>query len=408
MAILDFGALAEASVVLFGIFGLILAFLARDVDRWPKRLSFALLASSIAGGALALLERVVTQYPVSLPVRRAVYISEMLIKPLPTVLVAAYLLYSCGEDPRKSTVMRLLCALTAAGLAAGLIALFTGEIGIAPDNAVQGGLWSTMYFALILAVVPISLIALIRRWERLAKVQRVIFLVCFLTTTSLQLILIELYLMTGLVQRYLAERDEATRQRTRVAVAQMRPHFIYNTLMSVYYLCPQDPPKAQGVIKDFTRYLQKNFNAIATEDTIPFEQELEHTRAYLAVEQACFENHLFVEFDTPNINFRLPPLTLQPIVENAVKHGLTPELEPLYVSVVAQEVAQGVQITVEDTGPGFAPSDDDAPQLTLRNIRQRLKAMCGGTLEIEPREAGGTRVTLFIPRTDEAIERRTK
>ena len=119
------------------------------------------------------------------------------------------------------------------------------------------------------------------------------------------------------------------------------------------------------------------------------------------MEQACFEGHLFVEFDTPTLFFKLPPLTLQPIVENAVKHGLTPELEPLYVSIVTQEVAQGVQITVEDTGPGFAPSDDDAPQLALSNIRERLKTMCNGTLEIEPREACGTRVTLFIPRKDD-------
>ena len=401
MATLDFGALGEASAVLFGICGLILAFLARDIDRWPRGLCIALLASTVASGALSLMERAILQYPDSLLLFRGLYIAESLIKPLPSLLMFAFLLYSCGEDPRRSAIMRVLCVLTAAGNAAGLAALFTGKLGGAPDFAVQFAPSTILYFVLGLAVVPISVIALILRRKKLTRIQRVMFLICFLTTYSLQLILVELYLMTGLVRRYLAERDEVARQRTRVAVAQMRPHFIYNTLMSVYYLGPQDPVKAQGVIKDFTRYLQKNFNAIATEDTIPFEQELEHTRAYLAVEQACFEGHLFVEFDTPNINFRLPPLTLQPIVENAVKHGLTPELEPLYVSIVTQEAAQGMRVIVEDTGPGFAPSDDDAPQLALSNIRERLKTMCGGTLEIEPREAGGTRVTLFIPRKDD-------
>ena len=400
MAMLDFGALTEASAVLFGVFGLILAFLARDIDRWPKELCFALLAASVATSVLALLERVMLQYSNSLSLFRGVFIAEALVKPLPSLLVFAFLLYCCGEDPRRSTIMRLVCALTAAGIAVGMVVLFTGQFGGPPDYAIQHTPLTVLYLALVFAIVPISVIALILRWKKLTGIQRAMFLICFLTTNSLQLILLELYMIVGLVRRYLAERDEVARQRTRVAVAQMRPHFIYNTLMSVYYLCPQDPLKAQGVIKDFTRYLQKNFNAIATEDTIPFEQELEHTRAYLAVEQACFEGHLFVEFDTPNINFRLPPLTLQPIVENAVKHGLTPELEPLYVSVVTQDVAEGVQITVEDTGPGFAPSDDDAPQLALSNIRERLKTMCGGTLEIEPREAGGTRVTLFIPQKE--------
>ena len=401
MAILDFSALTEASAVLFGVFGLILAFLARDIDRWPRGLCFALLAASVASGVLALLEMVVLQYPNSLFLFRCVFIAEALVKPLPSLLGFAFLLYCCGEDPRRSTVMRLVCALTVAGIAAGLVVLFTGQLGGAPDYDIQFNPLTVLYLTLVFAIVPISIIALILRWKKLTQVQHVMFLICFLTTNYLQLILLELYMMTGLVRRYLAERDEAARQRTRVAVAQMRPHFIYNTLMSLYYLCPQDPLKAQGVIKDFTRYLQKNFNAIGSEDTIPFEQELDHTRAYLAVEQACFEGHLFVEFDTPVMFFKLPPLTLQPIVENAVKHGMTPELEPLYVSVVTREVSQGVQVVVEDTGPGFAPSDDDAPQLALSNIRERLKTMCGGTLEIEPREAGGTRVTLFIPRKDD-------
>ncbi len=398
--ILDFGALTELSAVLFGMFGLIVAFLARDVDRWPKRLCLALMTSAVASGALALLERVVTLYPSSLLFSRAVFLSEMLVKPLPALLVLAYFLSCTGEDIQRSMVMRLLCALTAAGLAAGIMALFSGEIGAALEFSLSKGLWSVLYFALIIAVVPISLIALIRRWKKLTRGQRIMFLVCFLTTTPLQLILIELYLMVGLVRRYLEERDELARQRTRVAVAQMRPHFIYNTLVSIYYLCAQDPLKAQCVIKDFIRYLQNNFNAIGMEDTIPFEQELEHTRAYLAVEQACLEGQLFVEFDTPVLFFRLPPLTLQPIVENAVKHGLSPELEPLSVFIITRELPQGVQIMVEDTGPGFT-SSGDTPQHALNNIRERLKNMCGGTLEIEPRQAGGSRVTLFIPRRDD-------
>ena len=115
------------------------------------------------------------------------------------------------------------------------------------------------------------------------------------------------------------------------------------------------------------------------------------------MEKARFEDKLYVEFDTPVTVFKLPPLTLQPIVENAVKHGISPDLDPLYLTVTTEDTGEGARLTVEDTGPGFSPSDDDEPHIALDNIRRRLEAMCGGTLEISQREAGGTKVTVFLP-----------
>ena len=183
----------------------------------------------------------------------------------------------------------------------------------------------------------------------------------------------------------------------RNAIAQMRPHFIHNTMMTIYYLCEKNPRKAQAVTLNFANYLQSNFLAIVREGTIPFTEELEHTRAYLEVEQARFSGLLFVEFDTPVTFFEIPPLTLQPLVENAIKHGLDPDLDPLYVSILTRETEKAHEIIVEDTGPGFVPAGDDDPYITLNNIRERLKTMCQGTLEIEPRKAGGTKVTIRIP-----------
>ena len=183
----------------------------------------------------------------------------------------------------------------------------------------------------------------------------------------------------------------------RAAVLQMRPHFIHNTLTSIYSLIAKDPERAQQTTLDFSRYLQNNFEAVAEAGTIPFEKELEHTRAYLAVEQACYEGQVFVEFDTPITSFNVPPLTLQPIVENAVKHSMDPDSEPLLVSVATRNTERGVQIVVEDNGPGFTPFYEGEPHFALDNVRERLKAQCGGALEIEAREVGGTRVTIFVP-----------
>jgi len=312
--------------------------------------------------------------------------------------VFAYFLDCCGENYRKSAVMRVQCALGAVMVGAAIAGQLSGEIGTAPGGTIRVGFWLVLSVLLSLALAVIRFAALIRRRRKLTAVQRVMFCACFLTSAWIEIVLAELCLTAEFVRRYQEQKEEALRQRAQVAVLQMRPHFIYNTLMSIYYLCAQDPIKAQQVILDFSRYLQGRFTAIANEGTIPFSEELEHTRAYLAVEQARFEGRLFVEFDTPDTFFRVPSLTLQPLVENAVKHGVDPDLEPLYVSIATAETDRSFQITVEDTGPGYAPSDADAPHFALDNIRERLRTMCGGTLEIELREAGGTKVTVFIPK----------
>ena len=191
--------------------------------------------------------------------------------------------------------------------------------------------------------------------------------------------------------------EQIASQSANILILQMRPHFIYNTMMSIYYLCEQDPKKAQQVILNFSSYLRKNFSAVANEQTIPFSEELEHAKAYLAVEQVRFEDKLFVEYDIPDTEFRLPSLTLQPIVENAVKYGVDPELNPLYIYVRTRETGSGHEITVEDTGPGFGESSNNEPHIALKNIRERLKIMCGGTLNIAGREQGGTVITIFVP-----------
>ncbi|MCR5624417.1 MAG: sensor histidine kinase, partial [Lachnospiraceae bacterium] len=137
--------------------------------------------------------------------------------------------------------------------------------------------------------------------------------------------------------------------------------------------------------------------------TIPFKDELEHVQAYLAIEETRFEDLLTVEFDTPNINFRIPPLTLQPIVENSVKYGVDPELAPMHIKISSVETDDNNVITVTDTGPGFdesSPMQDDnkEPHVALKNIRERLDVMSGGTISISKRAEGGTKVTIIIPK----------
>ena len=392
-----FYATLDMSALLFGAFGLILLYIARDVERWPKGLCVAILISTIACAAVGLLGYGAEQADAPYALMLAQSLAETLIAPIPSLLVFAYFVYCSGRDFRKNAVVRAECILTGALIVAGCLAKLSGEARIVAGQEPHFGPWIALSFALMIALEAINLITLVRYWKDVTTVQGITFLACFLAAPSIQVILVELLLSIGLVRRYLDQKEETAQERARVAVLQMRPHFIHNTLTSIYYLIAKDSEKARQTTLDFSRYLQNNFEAIAEEGTIPFEKELEHTKAYLAVEQACYEGRVFAEFDTPVTSFCIPPLTLQPIVENAVKHGMDPDSEPLHVSVATRDLEHGVQITVEDNGPGFTPPDDEEPHFALDNVRERLKAQCGGTLEIAACETGGARVVVFIP-----------
>ena len=199
--------------------------------------------------------------------------------------------------------------------------------------------------------------------------------------------------------RYIDQKIALSEQVFRTKTLQMRPHFMYNTMSSIYYLCEIDPKRAQRLVDDFSSYLKKNFSAIVKEGLIPFNEELTHTQAYLNVVKARYEDLIFVEYDTPHITFRLPPLTLEPVVENAVKHGLDPDSEPLHILIRTGATADGNILIVENSGTDYLEekTEDDDPHIGLDNVRSRLKTLCDGTLSIDRREKGGTIVTIFIP-----------
>lgn len=296
--------------------------------------------------------------------------------------------------------------------------LFTDHIYyITPDGQFQRGAWFPLLIVPLSAIMILNLAYLIR-WKGLlspkyyhgflnAIIPLTVTLLVHIFTDVAALIDISTVLsavsMFGLIiseqiEQNFRQQQEIARQRASVNVLQMRPHFIYNTMMSIYYLIAQDTEKAQKITLDFTTYLRKNFTALAKDETVPFTEELEHTRAYLAVEKTRFEDNLFVDFDTPHTRFRIPPLTLQPIVENAVKHGLDPELSPLHITIKTRQTENGSEITVADTGPGFGENDNNEPHVALANIKERLEMMCGGTLKIKSCQNGGTTVTAFIPK----------
>ena len=220
--------------------------------------------------------------------------------------------------------------------------------------------------------------------------------------TTISSLIMFIYILSDQIEKALKQATEIAEQQLKIRTLQISPHFIYNTMSNIYYLCDLDPKKAQKVVGDFTTYLRNNFSAIEKTEMIPFADELEHTKAYLAVVKARYENLIFVDYDTEYTSFRLPPLTVEPLVENAVKHGLDPESAPLHIWIKTVEGTDGNTIIVENTGADFAEPesgklDTGSPHIGLENVKERLHTLCGGTLSISPRDGGGTVVTVHIP-----------
>ena len=182
-------------------------------------------------------------------------------------------------------------------------------------------------------------------------------------------------------------------------MSQIRPHFIYNTLGSIEQLCNIDPPKAGELVHNFAKYLRGNFGELDNPKPILMSQEMEHVRHYLSIENVRFPDMTFL-FEMNSDDFHIPALTIQPIVENAIKHGLMKLSKGGTIRVVSYETESQYCVTVEDDGVGFDTSEllDDRKHVGIRNIRERLHAMVNGTLEIESTEGVGTTVIIKIPK----------
>ena len=185
-------------------------------------------------------------------------------------------------------------------------------------------------------------------------------------------------------------------------MSQIRPHFIYNTLGSIEQLCELDPPKAGELVHNFAKYLRGNFGELDNPKPIRMSQEMEHVRHYISIENVRFPDMTF-SFEMRSEDFSLPALTIQPIVENAIKHGLMKLPKGGSIRVISYETDTDYCVSVEDDGVGFDTSKllDEKKHIGIRNIRDRLKVMVGGTLEIESTQGIGTKVLITIPKEGE-------
>jgi len=186
--------------------------------------------------------------------------------------------------------------------------------------------------------------------------------------------------------------------KNRVMISQIQPHFMYNTLTTIKALCRVDPDLASKTITNFADYLRGNMDFASLETTIPLERELKHTRIYTEIEALRFDNITF-EFKIEDEDFEIPALVIQPMVENAVRHGVRSRKDGhILVHTFADENYHN--IVIKDNGKGFdnAQFNGSRTHIGLLNTKMRVERLVNGKFEIDSVPEKGVTITMRIPK----------
>lgn len=202
-----------------------------------------------------------------------------------------------------------------------------------------------------------------------------------------------------------AELDkELVTANTAIMISQIQPHFLYNALNTIKYLIKRDPKTAEKAVISFSKYLRGNMDSITQKAPIPFTEELEHIKNYCDIELLRFGEKLEIVYNTDFVNFNVPSLTIQPLVENAIKHGVTKRPEGGTVTITTEETDNFYTIVIEDNGVGFdtenpdyTPNDNHA-HVGLKNVKNRLEMMVNADVVVQSELDVGTTITINIPK----------
>ena len=231
--------------------------------------------------------------------------------------------------------------------------------------------------------------------------------ICFKVASMIMLLIFFYRGIKQIVMDYQASvknqkmKEELENSRITVMLSQIQPHFLYNSLTSVMDLCDSNPKQAKAAIADFADYLRGNLSSLKTENLISFATEIEHIEKYLRLEKLRFQDELKVVYDIQTRDFMIPTLSIQPLVENAVKHGVGQKIGGGTVTISTSETEDEYIICVTDDGVGFTEgeyADDGGTHIGIENIKKRLEMMINGKLKIESKKGEGTKACVLIPK----------
>ncbi len=353
-----------------------------------------------------------------------VRVSNFLVFAMSDVVVALYTAYMCSwlfENKKvKDVMVKISYILSLAGVALVVISQFTDMYYyIDADNYYHRNSLYFVSFIIPFLCMGIDIIVLCKYRKNIsftlfvsfigyvalpiiASLIQVFYYGISLINISISISLVLMFMVAVMEQNNkLARKEkEAADLKISIMMSQISPHFIYNTLTSIQAMCDSNPKAAGETVAEFAQYLRGNLESLSQTDSIPFERELKHIECYLAIEKKRFGERVNVEYDIREKEFLLPALTIQPIVENAVKYGLCKKKGGGTVKISTRKEKFNVIITVEDDGTGFnveKAREDDRIHIGIRNVKSRLNDMCNGKLSVESEVGRGTKVTIMIP-----------
>ena len=198
------------------------------------------------------------------------------------------------------------------------------------------------------------------------------------------------------------KKEEIENLQLNMVITQMQPHFVFNVLNIIYYLCAKDTKLAQTAIDSFSSYLRTNIDSLVSDELAPFSKELEHVKNYLDLEKLRFDDELEIEYDIGPADFHIPMLVVQPLAENAVKHGIAKSPNGGKVIIRTVEDFENFYIYVVDNGVGFDTNKprayDGRSHIGIDNVRFRIEKRVNGELDIFSTKGKGTTAVITVPK----------
>ncbi|WP_020617852.1 hybrid sensor histidine kinase/response regulator [Paenibacillus daejeonensis] len=197
--------------------------------------------------------------------------------------------------------------------------------------------------------------------------------------------------------------------------AQIRPHFLFNAFNTIIWMSKRDAARTSQLLRDLSRFLRGSFDFGDGQSLVAISNELALVEAYLSLEQARIGDRLQILYDLDDFEPLIPPMVIQPLVENAVRHGYDIDSDSLTIIVAMRQAGEDIEISVSDDGMGMTPEQieiwsrefrlppsDQGSGIGLSNVNRRLLRMFGRPLDIRVREGGGTVVTMRLPKEKQA------
>lgn len=340
-----------------------------------------------------------------------------------TYIVTNYILNLVSLSKRTKKGIRVILLMLLLMYIGMMLAMqFTGRLILVDENGVyRMGEASYLGYLMTAVYMIFDLVLLIRFGKDLPTRQKIVLGVylglpllsvlarplradIYMTamSSSMSVLIMLIMLVRDQAEDYRRQEEANEQLKIDILLSQIQPHFLFNVLYVIQEICYTNPEIASEAIEDFSMYLRHNMDSISISTPIPFKEELKHVKHYVALQQLRFGDALDVQYDLHCMDFTMPTLTLQPIVENAVRYGV--RMAPKgrgTVLIQTTEYSDCYELVVKDNGPGFDEMklpDDGMSHKGISNVRERLRHICGGELIVASEPGNGTTVTMILPK----------